>query len=48
MRVFWKISHISINSEALPPIASFFEFLNYNIRSNAVSARAEIEQGTRF
>lgn len=30
------------------PLARFFEFLNYLICANAISAKAEIGQGTKF
>lgn len=48
MTVFWKISHFLYRFKVTKIFARIFEFLNYLICSNAVSARAEIGTGTKF
>lgn len=49
MTVFWKIAHsIYKIGGVLTPLARFFEFANYLLCSNAVSAKADIGEGTKF
>lgn len=48
MTVFWKILHFLYRFKITKIFARIFEFLNYLICSNAVSARAEIGTGTKF
>lgn len=49
MTVFWKIAHSLYKVEGvLTPLARIFEFVNYWICANAVSAKAEIGSGTKF
>lgn len=46
--VFWKIAHSLYKVGGLTPLVRMFEFLNYWICANAVSAKAEIGSGTKF
>ena len=48
MTFFWKIAHWCYRYRALYPLARLFEFLNYWICSNAISAKATIGDGTKF
>lgn len=49
MTVFWKIAHSLYKVRGvLIPLARIFEFVNYWICANAVSAKAEIGSGTKF
>lgn len=49
MTVFWKIAHSLYKvGGVLIPLARIFEFVNYWICANAVSAKAEIGSGTKF
>lgn len=50
MTVFWKIAHslYKVGGGVLIPLARIFEFVNYWICANAVSAKAEIGSGTKF
>ena len=48
MTVFWKILHFLYRFKITKIFARIFEFLNYLICSNAVSARAEIGTGKKF
>lgn len=49
MTIFWKIAHSLYKvCGGLTPLARMFEFLNYWICANAVSAKAEIGSGTKF
>lgn len=47
MTIFWKIAH-NLYKWGLIPLARIFEFINYWICANAVSAKAEIGSGTQF
>lgn len=49
MTFFWKIAHLFYKGGGvLKPFARFFEYLNYWICSNAISAKAEIGEETKF
>lgn len=48
MTIFWKIAHSLYKVGVLTPLARMFEFVNYWICANAVSAKAEIGSGTKF
>ena len=47
MTIFWKIAH-NLYKWGLIPLVRIFEFINYWICANALSAKAEIESGTQF
>lgn len=49
MTVFWKIAHFFYKiGGVLTPFARIFEFINYWICANSVSAKADIGLGTKF
>ena len=50
MTIFWKISHYLYKKDCklLLPLDRAFEFINYLIGSNAISAKADIGKGTKF
>lgn len=48
MTIFWRIAHRLYKTAHLKKLARLFEFLNYWICSNAVSASASIGKGTQF
>lgn len=47
MTVFWKLSHF-LYEHHLGMLGRVFEFFNYILGSNAISAKAKIGKGTRF
>ena len=47
MTVFWKLSHF-LYEHHLRMLGRVFEFFNYILGSNAISAKAKIGKGTRF
>ena len=51
MTIFWKIAHAIYKirgGRVLTLLARFFEFINYLLCANAVSAKADIGEGTKF
>ena len=49
MTVFWKIANcLYLRGDKASVLGRFFEFLNYIICANAVSAMAKIGEGTKF
>lgn len=49
MTIFWKVANVLYKSGGIFSLfARIFEFLNYWICSNTISAKAEIGKGTKF
>lgn len=47
MTIFWRLAHI-LYKYHLKILARFFEFINYIIGGNAISAKAKIGKNTKF